>query len=230
MRFALLLSSVFFLTSPKLFAQESKAYVVKPGEKVKNALPKEALYMYPQFKEGVVNFKNGTLGAARLNYNRLLDEIQFIDNKGDTLSLDDEKTIALVSVGMDTFYYYLGYVKVIADINKVKFAGKEKLRLSNRQKIGPMGQLVSASIDTYDKLSSAQGLDNIISQEVLTFSGYSTFFIGDLYNHFKPLNKKSLVNMYAKQQSEVENYLSENAINFSKAEDVEKLIKFLRTL
>ncbi len=230
MKFILIIVSLLLFTFSKSIAQVRKTYTVKPGEKISESLPKEALYLYPQFKDGVVNFKNTNVGASRLNYNRLLDEIQFIDEKGDTLSLADDAIISSVYIDRDTFYYYQGYVKMISDVKKVKFAIKKKLALSNKQKVGGMGELSSASIDTYEKMSTDQGIKDIISTQLLTFSEYTNFFIGDFYNHFKPLNKKTLLNMFAKQQTIIEIYLSENSINFFKEEDVKKLIGFLKTL
>ncbi len=226
----LFIASLFLFTHLQLSAQVRKTYKVNPGEKVMEALPKEAVYMYPQFKIGTVNFRNKNVGTAKLNYNRLLDEIQFIEDKGDTLSLGDEVTVASIVIEKDTFYYYEGYVKMISSVNKVKFASKKILALSNKQKIGGMGELSSASIATYEKMSSSQGIIDIVPKEILTFSEYSKYFIGDPYNRFKPLNKKNLLNMYARQQRNIEIYLTENQVNLLKEDDVLNLIGFLSKL
>lgn len=226
----LFIVSLILFTHSQLSAQVRKTYKVNPGEKVMKALPNEALYMYPHFKIGTVNFRNKNVGTAKLNYNRLLDEIQFIDDKDDTLSLGDEVTVSSIVIEKDTFYYYEGYVKIISSLNKVKFASKKILALSNKQKIGGMGELSSASIATYEKMSSSQGITDIIPKEILTFSEYSNYFIGDAYNRFKPLNRKNLLNMYAKQQLNIEIYLREKAVNFLKEDDVVNLIGFLGTL
>ncbi len=193
------------------------------------ALPMAAVYAYPTFVMGTVNFKNNNAGVSVLNYNKLLDEMQFINSKGDTLSLGDEETINSVAIYGDTYYYHQGYIKKMDDIKGVKFASKNILGLSNRQKIGGMGELSSASIDTYEKISSSQGARDMVLKENLTFAEYSNFFIGDTYNHFKPLNKKNLLNMYGKQPA-VEKYLSENPVSFFRENDVKKLIEFLKTL
>ncbi len=226
----LFIASLFLFAHLQLSAQVRKTYKVNPGEKVKEALPKEAIYMYPQFKIGTVNFRNTNVGTAKLNYNRLLDEIQFIDDKGDTLSLGNEVTVSSIVIEKDSFYYHEGYVKIISSLNKVKFASKKILALSNKQKIGGMGELSSASIATYEKMSSSQGITDIVPKEILTFSEYVNYFIGDAYNRFKPLNKKNLLNMYARQQRNIEIYLRGNPVNFLKEDDVLNLIRFLGTL
>jgi len=230
MKYKIFISLLLLFTHSQLNAQVRKTYKVNPGEKVMKALPNEALYLYPHFKIGTVNFRNKNVGTAKLNYNRLLDEIQFIDNKDDTLSLGDEVTVSSIVIEKDTFYYYEGYVKIISTQSKVKFASKKILALSNKQKIGGMGELSSASIATYDKMSSPEGIRDLVPKEILTFSEYSNYFIGDAYNRFKPLNRKNLLNMYAKHQLNIEIYLREKAVNFLKEDDVVKLIGFLGTL
>jgi hypothetical protein len=230
MKYSLYSMLLSLLISCNLSAQTNKSYTVKPGEKVLAALPKEAVYMYPEFKDGIVNQKNREQGGAKLNYNKVLDEIQFISNKGDTLSLGDEQNISSVIVEKDTFYYSQGYISKITELKGVRFGSKKILELSNREKVGAMGGVSSAAITSYDKMYSAQGVKDLVSKEYLTFSEHQYFFIGDSYSHFKALNKKSLLNVYARQQAAVENYLREKSINFLKEEDVMNLIEFLKTL
>jgi hypothetical protein len=212
------------------FSQVRKTYTVKPGEKIIESLPVEAQFQYPKFLQGIVNFKNNNVGTNLLNYNRLLDEIQFIDNKGDTLSLTEEPVITSIYIANDTFYFSKGYVKKFADVKEVKFGEKPLMVLSNRQKLGGMGELSSSSIDTHESLSTSQGMRNLVQKEQLTFSPFTTFYIGDKFNHFKLLNKKNLLNMYEKQEREVEAFLSKESINLLKIDDVKKLIGFLNTL
>ncbi len=157
MKLAFLILPILAFSYGQLIAQVRKTYKVNPGEKVMQALPNEALYMYPQFKDATVNFKNGRAGSSKLNYNRLLDEIQFI-NKEDTLSLGDEETISSIYIDKDTFYYFQGFVKKMDDVKNVRFASKKVLGLSNKQRLGGMGELSSASIETYEKISSSQGM------------------------------------------------------------------------
>lgn len=212
------------------FSQVRKTYTVKPGEKIIEALPVEAQFQYPQFITGIVNFKNNNVGTNLLNYNRLLDEIQFIDNKGDTLSLTEEPTVVSIYIANDTFYFTKGYVKKFADAKEVKFGEKPLMVLSNRQKLGGMGELSSSSIDTHQSLSTSQGMRDLVQKEQLTFAPFTTFYIGDKFNHFKLLNKKNLLNMYEKQEREVQAFLNKESINFLKVDDVKKLIGFLKTM
>jgi hypothetical protein len=68
-------------------AQHPKTYTVPAGVEVKEIVPANEIYQFPEFLQGLVIFKDGKSAPGKLNYNRLRAEIQFIDPKGDTLSL-----------------------------------------------------------------------------------------------------------------------------------------------
>src|ERR1041384_1024475 len=92
-------------------SQRPKTYTVPAGVDVKEIVPVKEIFQYPNFIQGVVVFRDGTSAPGKLNYNRLVAELQFIDPKGDTLSLANEKNILIALVGTDTFYYNEGYVR-----------------------------------------------------------------------------------------------------------------------
>src|SRR5881398_159423 len=114
-----LLLLILYLAVPAcLQAQTSNIYKVAPGERVDFALLKaNALYQYPQFADAQVALKNGTSGTVRMNYNQLLGDMQFINGKGDTLSLDNENEVASIVIAKDTFVFSDGYVQLLHESN-----------------------------------------------------------------------------------------------------------------
>src|SRR6185295_15738737 len=81
-------------------AQRPKTYTVPAGVEVKEIVPAREIFQYSDFKQGVVIFRDGTSAPGKLNYNRLVAELQFIDPKGDTLSLANEKNILIAIIGI----------------------------------------------------------------------------------------------------------------------------------
>lgn len=63
------------------------------------------IYRHPEFKTADILLKDGTPARASVNYNSLHGEMQFIDPKGDTLSVADEKNIKWLGVEKDSFYF-----------------------------------------------------------------------------------------------------------------------------
>src|SRR6476620_2149997 len=112
MRLACCVCTLLFVVA--INAQRPKTYTVPPGVEVKDIVPAREIFQYPNFIQGIVVFRDGTSAPGKLNYNRLVAELQFIDPKGDTLSLAHEKNILVAIVGNDTFYYNEGYVRQLA--------------------------------------------------------------------------------------------------------------------
>jgi len=93
------------ILSQALFGQELKTFKINPGQLVYDVITPKDRYAFNDFQTGLVYFKNNALGSARMNYNAILAEVEFIDEKGDTLSLDKPETIKYITIATDTFYY-----------------------------------------------------------------------------------------------------------------------------
>jgi len=139
-------------------AQDS-TIIIKAGTSFNESVSITDLYEYPQFVYGKVFFRLGDSSGGRLNYNRLLDQMHFIDPKGDTLNIAYPGTIKFIRINNDLFYYDNGYVKLIKDNNTVKFATKQTLRVAGKNKIGAYNMASPGSaIDSYSSLNIDQKL------------------------------------------------------------------------
>ena len=208
-------------------AQKEKKFRINPGEKVVEVLPKNEVYTYPEYISGNVLFENNTYSPAKLNYNALFLEMQFINQKGDTMALDDEATIKQIIISNDTFYYDKGYLKLTDNFGNIKLARKDFFAFTNRQKLGGFGELSSASIDTYNSVNYGIFFKELVVQEVLTIAKRTIYYFGDEFNNFKLANKKNLLEFYPSKSKEIKTYLKENKVNFSSEEDLKKMISFL---
>jgi hypothetical protein len=213
-----------FLFSINTKAQKRKIYKINPGEKVTDIITRDEKFAYPDFISGKVYLRNETYYPAKLNYNSLFGEMQFIDPKGDTLSLADENTIKLIVINADTFYYSKGYLKQIKDYGAIKLAKMQFFSFVNRQKIGGFGEVTSASIDTYNSISGSSYFKDLVAKELLSIAVNTVFYVGDKFNNFKELNKKNLVEFYSKNEKEVQAYLKRNKIDFSNEQAILKML------
>ena len=211
-------------------AQDS-TITIKAGTSFNESVSITDLYEYPQFVYGKVFFRPGDSSAGRLNYNRFLDEMQFIDFKGDTLNIAYPGTIKFIRISNDLFYYDNGYVKLIKDNNTIKLAAKQTLRESGKNKIGAYNMASSASsIDSYSSLVINNKNYNLSPREDIILTKKTEYYFGDKYNHFVLANKKNILRLYSKQEGTVTAYLKENNVDFKNREDLEKLFQFLTNL
>jgi len=210
-------------------AQRPKTYTVPAGVEVKEIVPANEIFQYPQFVQGLVIFKDGTSAPGRLNYNRLIAELQFIDPKGDTLSLANEQMIRTAFIGSDTFYYSDGYVRQIAGGSRVKMG--ERIAFKEFiQKPGAYG-LSSATTATNNLsvLINRRSVDLNVSQELVLVKN-TNYLIGDKFNAFVVADKSVILKMFPDNRSAIEDFIEKNKISFIKPDHMVQLGKFLDTL
>jgi len=221
----------FFILSvyTGLLAQDSTYVTIKTGSKVGDVLAPAEMYHYPQFTKGEIFFKGGTKANGKLNYSRLFDQMLFIDNKGDTLALAEERTIKYIAVAQDTFYYDEGFIRIIADNDVVKFAEKQVWVVADIRKTGTHNTNSTpgvTSLRTFRHGNDAVRNELTLNEDIV-LRKETHYYFGDKYNNFVRAGKKRLLQLFPKEQRSIENYLKENKVDFDKKDDLEKLTQFL---
>jgi hypothetical protein len=215
-----------FILGLNLSAQEGRMTYnpVKDGNEI---LPVEVRYRYPQFIQGQVYFKNGNGGSGKLNFNLLVNEIQFINDNGDTLALDLIETMKFLTIGEDTFYFNKGIVESIGRYDDVQLAVKERLVLKDVQKIGAYGMTnPGGAVDSYNSIRVSQGTYKLGMNQNLVFGKDRDYLLIVKDKLFLPLNRNSIEKAFPAKRNKVENFITENKINLRKEEDIRKLLAF----
>ncbi len=177
-----------------------------------------------------IAFKDDGSLQAKLNYNILFGEMQFIDPKGDTLSIADENNIRWIAAEKDTFYFHEGWMELIANNTVIKLAKKRLIEVGNKEKIGGMGIPGFGAIETNSKSTASQHTKDLVAQEKLTYVEHITYFFADRFNNFFVATKKSLLKIYGKEEKKIVQYLDDNKISFSNEDDLKRLTTYLKDL
>jgi hypothetical protein len=227
--FRLLMLGLLFCSNS--FAQRTKPITVNTGSSTDEGVPAAAVYQYSQFVNGSVVFKTGVVSDAKLNYNKFLDEMQFLAVNGDTLALDNEETIKVITVNDDSFYYDKGYLLLVTSNSLLKLAVKQGFRILDRQKKTAYdGSSSVSSIRNINAYSNGRRVFNVgVSQDVILEKD-DHYYIGDKFNHFVFASKKNLLQLLPKHNDAIRKYLKENEIEFHEKEDLEKLLQYLALL
>lgn len=207
-----------------------KTYVnVKAGNNIMDVLSTTDVFYYPHFTAGRVFFRNGSATEAKLNYNRLFDEMHFINTNGDTLALAEEMNIKQVVIDKDTFYYDDGYLKLLSSGALAKLAIKEIWTIAEGRQLGAFNTTNnSVSITSFKSYNEGGRLYDLTVNEDLVLKKVAAFYFGDNNNHFVLATRKSLFLLFPREQPSIENYLKENKTDFNKKDDLEKIVKFLQ--
>jgi len=218
-----------FLTFASQSEAQTDQWTVKAGEEIKDAIPLNVRYRYPQFVSGMVYFKNGTQSEGRLNLNLLNEEMQFINPAADTLSIDNEATIKYITIESDTFYYSKRrYLELISRNASIQLAKKERLKIGEAKKIGGYDQpSPTSAITSVSRIYQGTEVADLKQRAELLLVKETIYYIGDKYNNFLEANRKNLVKMFGRQEVNIDHFLKENKIRFYKEDDLKMLINFL---
>jgi hypothetical protein len=224
-----LVASFLFITSSKGLHAQGNTFIVNPGQEIQLVVPDSVSYTYPGFKNGTVLFKDGRKVHALFNYNALFEELMFITAGGDTLALDNGPIIQYVSVGSDTFYYSNSFLKNVGTYHNTRLASKELFVIVDVNAIGAMGSRAPSSVTTVGTLMTRGDATKLTIQEVMKIRKETQFFLGDKFNHYKLINKKSLHDFFPGKSKKIKEYLRDQPVNFNNKEDLVRLISSLES-
>lgn len=209
-------------------AQElTKTYKVSAGEDISAALSIYGVYKFPDFIYGLVLFKDGTNTKAKMNFNVFLNDMQFIDNKGDTLAISQAELIDSIKLDTTTFYFDKGYCEIIADYSTTKLISREKVNYEIIKK-GAYGLPArGASIETYGvsgiNYNPAKKLtlneDVVIKKEtsyMLSYKKYRTV----------RANEKGFLSAFPDMKKDILDFIAANKTDFTNEENLLSLLKF----
>lgn len=226
----LLIFPACFIFSGHLQAQLKKTVTVKAGSSIAETVPANDLFLYHEYIQGVIFYKNGKAGTARLNYNMLTDEMQFVSPKNDTLSIPAENTIDYMVIGNDSFYYDKGYLQLAFSNDLIKIAKKQRIKIIGREKTGAYGQPgTTAAIDNYDNINTRTGMQKLTVRQDIILGWEDLLYIGDENNQFAIANKKNVSDMLPQYREVIKDYLKDNNVNFKKEADIIKLVNYLQS-
>lgn len=208
-----------FLICIVSFAQNVERIIIK-GSDLSSFYEKEQ-YKYPGFLSSRIYLNNGDTAIGRLNFNYFDQTIRYINEKGDTVAIGNEKDVSFVTIASDSFFYDHGFYEWGASSAKARLAVKHTLKLAERNIIGAFGTSSPAkNIQNVDKILGATSY-NLQPNEELVFQREITYYISiikGLKNNFVTINKKNLKELFP--EKDIDNFIKENKLNLNKEEDV----------
>lgn len=227
-----LISCLFALICYTGVPGQKKTFVtVQAGSNIMDVLPASEIFFYPHFTSGKVFLKNGPGTETKLNYNRLVDEMHFIDQKGDTVALDNESDVKYIVVGNDTFCYDGGYVRLISSGKFVKLAIRDVWVISETRQRGAFNTTNnSVSMLSFKTMQEGGRLYDLVVNEDIILKKTEKYYFGDNFNHFVVAGKTNLLMLFPKEERRIGIYLKDNKINFNNKAHLEKTVQFLEQI
>jgi hypothetical protein len=208
-------------------AQDKGTYVVQTGSNIYTQIPANKIYLYPNFSPGKVFCKDEKEYGALLNYNTVSAEIEFLGENKDTATLIDKFNITLITIGADTFYYDNRFLKLLGGNDRWKYATENRFALIDKKGGFDRGLF-------YSKASSGGKLANwaqpMVLSESIVIARKQFYFIGDRFNRFWPVDKKTVLKLFPGHSSRIRTFLRRNNLELNSETGSLALLTFLNSL
>ena len=226
MKKLLLTLLLFLIVIFTLNAQIPDEVIVPAGIRVAACFPPARRYLYPDFTQGEVNLNNGNHNNARLNYNFLFGEMEFIRNS-DTLTITNKKEIHSIIIGIDTFLLENGYIRLISN-GPVRVGLKQNISLKDILRKGAMGTINRTStVDTYNTVPVDGRIYDMVPNEDWVFRKTEEYFFSVPSGEFLPFSRRNVLKIFPGQKKNIEEFLRSEKISFDSREDLLKLAFYL---
>jgi hypothetical protein len=226
MKLLVFLFSIHVISNHSI-AQDT-AFIVNAGQKVNDVIPIKDQYHYAEFLNGKVFYRDGGVTEAKMNYNRLTDEMLFIGHGGDTLALANEATIKFISIKKDTFYFDQGYILLVGSNNVSKLGAKQGFKLVDKKKEAAYDlPSSSASVSSFSSFNDGKISHPLKMNQQSVFIKYTQYYFRDKYDHFVLATRKNLVELFPKCEQQLKKFHKKNRINFTKEVDLKNVITFM---
>ena len=206
------------------------------GAQAQTLFSEENTFFNDEFKLGFVYFLDGEVGSAKLNYNFVLQKMQFIDeNENQILNLPQNRNISHIIIGTDIFVPVgrQGFAVVIQN-GPVTLLRKKHLVREERQK-GAFGMpTATAAVDVVTQfdfssqagLSSAPTTMNHRRFDYLAITEY--FLMRDRTAH--PTTRRNFLRVYREVRTQLEAFMQKNTIDFGNEQHLQGLTRFANSL
>jgi len=190
----------------------------------------QQMYLYPEFREGTVEYKTGERFKRMMNFNRMLSAVQFIE-KADTLAVANEQNVSQIIIGNDVFVYGPACMQAIATHKNVTLFKNEAMRIADVRQVGALGRTNStAGIDTHNQLYNSISAYRLNVNETLLLNKTTTFYIRKENGEYVPASRKNVLKMFPGEGNAIKEFIDSKNIRFTKESDLVELTNYIAGL
>ncbi len=202
--------------------------------------------LFPEFENGFVVFNNGTRTAAKLNYSMLQQRMWFVDKENTVMEFARMPSLLVVLIGERRFVpatsdgifyeeikagsgsFYIQYkANVISQGKAAGYGG-----YSQTSAVTSVGSITGGSFESAGGTFGMQGIGRVelVANEIFKLKTDNIYYLksGNKFKRF--YSAKTLGKLFKGQGARIEAFAKENSINFSKAEDIAKIVEFSYSL
>lgn len=218
---------VFLLFSLGARAQSGTIKVLD-GKVIEGQFFFEKQYVFDKYLEGRISLGDGNYYTGLINISTLTQTLRIISEEGDTISINAEKDVNMVSAGRFFFRKVNNlYVQILnsdpgASLGLVRkmFIGQEKLEgaYGGSSEVASVSKINAIENDArFDRLKGTSNVEYIYDELIYLI----------VKNKLLIPSKRNFEKAFPKQKALIQKYLSENNVRFSKKDDVIPFFNYL---
>jgi len=185
--------------------------------------------LFPQFEQGVVVLKNGVRSSASLNYNMLQQEMRFLSADSTMMTLANPSEVIVVIIGDRRFFPGSSNGSFYEEIQAGKgsfFVQRSANVISQGKASAYGGYSQTAAITSYDSYRSNGGTYKLNSDEKFKINVNSLYYLKSGNGYKKFYSAKALGKLFKNHEADIESFAKENATDFSKIDDIAKIVEY----
>lgn len=214
-------------------AQAPRQYMVRTGQEATDVIPRVQHFYYPDFQKGQVFYPQGKRSdVLLLNYNTLLEVMQYIDQNGDTLFIPEESNIfKYVKIGPDIFYHHFreGYFNLHTRNDNYNLATRTRWRIERRDVMVYNGYGMSV-VSPGSTLSERRVGESVVPNQELSYVSEQLFYLIGPRDVVLRANRAGFLKAFSTYKEAVSAYIREHATDFDNEESLKELIAFANGL
>lgn len=209
-------TAVFSQTRPETI-------IVGLGEDPYEVLPPAYRYLNKDYKDGYLAFQMGVKsGVFKFNFDFLSNKLVFINEKKDTMVVQEDVTVKYLHLGKDIYYHDVqqGYFKVL---------GRDTLGMLASHVLFEHYVPTQVGYGTVKHKTTA--IVNAGRGQAQTFERSTQYVLIDNRGSISPYaNKIGFLKMFHNGEDQIIAFMKENKISFKKEADLVKLFEFCHSL
>ncbi len=198
---------------------------VSARENVVNRLPKDIAYIFPEFSDATVYYKDDRFSNGCLNICLLDRTLRYVEN-GDTLRILNQNDVRELVLA-DTSYRCMSscVIKVISESDGSLLAQRFRLTLSEEKDDAGYSSLPATSTAVSANVGRLDPSRSLDTKADYSYKHERDFVLvsGD---KIYPAKQSAFTRLFPDKKKEIKAYVKENKINFNSQPDLASLFEF----
>ena len=187
-------------------------------------------FLFPDYTDGTVIYKNGNKVHSQFNYNTLHEQMCFLGPDNTIMAIGNASEISVIIIGDRRFYpaskdaFYEG-IPVGENTFYIQWKSVSKARAKD------IGLGYSTSTATTNVGYFSPQAKHLESTELFEGIDKRHFYLRDKNNTFKKFTSaKTLGKLFKGHGAKIENFAKKESSNFNKLEDVYRIVEYAYSL